>query len=243
LRQYFGNRPPLGAQISLNASIGTQSDAASKKPVTRTIVGVVGDTRTSYVKSAGPQIYLPLAQAPSSVMLLLAKTAPHVRVAKTIASAVTAVDPLLAAPQVYPLDDYLMKGAAQARLSAITLLALGFVAFVLSVAGIYAVVSYGVAQRTHELGVRIALGALAADIVRDVLIPALRIAGIGVLAGVALAAFGARAIADQLYGITPFDPPTFAVVIVVIVLASIAAALIPARRATRVDPIVALRYE
>jgi len=240
---YFPNRAVLGAQISLNFALGTAREVASKKPVVRTIVGIVSDTRDSYGRPAAPKMYLPFLQAPFPGLLLLAKVAPHAHVANAIASAVTAADPALAAPKIQPLDNFLAEDAAQARLSALTLLALAFVAFVLAIAGIYAVVSYGVAQRTHELGIRIAVGARAAHVLRDVLGRALRIATIGILAGIVLAAFAAHAIGDQLYGIGAFDPLTFVAVVAAIALAAAAAALVPALRATRVNPIVALRYE
>jgi len=242
-KMYFPNRPVLGAQISLNFALGSKREVASKKPVVRTIVGIVGDTRDSYARSVAPKMYLPFPQAPFPGLLLLAKATPHAHIANAIASAVTAADPLLAAPKIQPLDDFLAEDAAQARVSALTLLALAFVAFVLAIAGIYAVVSYGVAQRTHELGIRIAVGARATHILRDVLGRALRIAAIGILAGIVLAAFAAHAIAKQLYGIGAFDPLTFSVVVAAITLAAVGAALVPTWRAIRVDPIVALRYE
>jgi len=242
-KMYFRERPALGAQISLKFPLGTAREVASKRPVVRTIIGVVGDTRDSYGRAGVPKMYLPFAQVPLSGLLLVARIAPHAHVANAIAGAVTAADSLLAAPKIQRLDDFLAADAAQARLSALTLLALAFVAFMLAIAGIYAVVSYGVARRTHEFGIRIAVGARAMDVLRDVLGGTLRTAAVGILVGIVLAAFAANAIADQLYGIGPFDPLTFALVVAAVTLASVAAALIPAWRAIRVDPMVALRYE
>lgn len=168
---------------------------------------------------------------------------PQADISKAIAHEVTDADPLLPLPRVYPLTKDLAADSATARLNAVTLAVLAFIAFALAIGGIYAVVSYGVTQRTHELGVRMALGARAAQIVPDVLARAMGIATLGVLAGIVGAAIGARAIAGQFYGVGPFDPLAFGVVILTIALASAAAAVVPARRATRVDPIVALRYE
>ncbi len=128
-------------------------------------------------------------------------------------------------------------------MSAITLLSLAFIGFVLAIAGIYAVTSYGVALRAHELGIRVALGAPAPEILRDVLVRVLRTAAIGILAGVVLAAFAAQALATQLYRTAALDPLTFGAVVGVIVIATSAAALLPAQRATRVDPMVSLRQE
>ncbi len=240
---YFGDRAVLGAHVWLKFPIGTSADLASKTPVLRSIVGVVDDVRNSYGKAVGPKMYLPLQQAPFSGMLLVAKTTPHAPVAEAIAGSVTAADPLLAAPELRLLDSFLDQDTARARLSTLALLALALVASVLSIAGVYAIVSYGVAQRTHELGVRMALGARASHILNDVLGQSMRVVAIGVLAGIVLAAICARAIAAQLYQITPIDPLTFGVVIIVVSLASATAALVPAMRAMRLDPIVALRYE
>lgn len=118
-----------------------------------------------------------------------------------------------------------------------------FVALALSLAGIYAVVSFGVVARTQEFGIRVALGAAPAQIVRGVVGRAMRVAGIGVALGIALAAATTRGLASQLYGVAPLDLPTFATVTAAIALATLGAAFIPAGRATRVDPAVALRYE
>ncbi len=242
-RRYFPSQTAIGEHVSLNFAIGTARDVASKKPVVRTIVGVVADVRAAYGTPATPKMYLPLAQAPLPGALLVVKTQPRTVLVSTIASAVTAADPLAAAPRIAPLDTYLAADEAEARLAALALLALAFVAFVLAIAGVYAVVSYGVARRTHEFGIRIALGARTKQILGDVLVRTLRTAAIGIVAGIALAAFAAKAIADQLYGIRPFDPLTFGAVIAAVALAAAAAAVVPALRATRVDPIVALRHE
>lgn len=235
-RKYFSSGKVIGAHIDLR-------EFATDRPEVKTIVGVVGDTRDSYRKPASPELYVPLSQVPFHAVQMLIAAAPHGTSTKAIGTAVTAVDPLIPAPPVHPLAADLAADAATERLNAMTLAALALIAFTLAIGGIYAVVSYAVTQRTHELGVRMALGARAAQIVRGVVSRAMRIAGIGILIGIVIAAFAARAMAAQLYGITPFDPLTFAVVIAAIVLASTLAALVPARRATRVDPIVALRYE
>ncbi len=236
VRRYFPTQNVVGSHVDLR-------EFATDKPDVKTIVGVVGDTRDSYGKPASPELYVPLRQVPSLAVQMLLAAAPHTMNSKAISAAVTGVDPLIPAPSLHPLAADLSADAATERLNATTLATLALIAFALAIGGIYAVVSYAVTQRTHELGVRMALGARAAQIVRDVVGRAMRIASIGILIGIVLAAFAARAIAAQLYGITPFDPLTFAVVIVTVVVASTIAALVPARRATQVDPLVALRYE
>lgn len=230
-QRYFGNKSALGRQIT----------GLSAKP--GTIVGIVANARNTYAAPAPPTIYGPLQQGAVPSAELLAKTIGHANVSRALASAIPAAQPLLPAPPVRPLGSYLSDDAQRVRLSAITLLSLAFIGFMLAIAGIYAVTSYGVALRTHELGVRVALGAPAPRILRDVLARVLRTAAIGILAGVVLAAFAAHALATQLYRTPPLDPLTFGAVVAVIVIAAAAAALLPAERATRVDPIVALRQE
>ncbi len=175
--------------------------------------------------------------------IVLVRADPGVHVAEAVAAAVPATNALLPAPQMRDLTSYMSDDAARARLGATTLGALGLLGLLLAIAGIYAVVSYGVSQRTHELGVRMALGARARHIVQRVVAGTLALTIIGVLCGIVVGAFAVRLVADQLYGVRPYDPLTFGIVMIMITLASIAAALIPARRATRVDPIIALRYE
>lgn len=230
-QRYFGNQSALGRQIT----------GISAKP--GTIVGIVGNARNAYAAPAPPTIYAPLQQDPVPSAELLVKTIGHANVSRALASAIPAAQPLLPAPPVRPLGSYLSDDAQRVRLSAITLLSLAFIGFMLAIAGIYAVTSYGVALRTHELGIRVALGAPAPRILRDVLARVLRTAAIGILAGVVLAAFAAHALATQLYRTPPLDPLTFGAVVAVIVIAAASAALLPAQRATRVDPIVALRHE
>ncbi len=230
-RRYFGNEAALGRQIT---GLGI-------KPAT--IVGIVANARNTYAAPDPPTIYGPLQQGVPPAAYLLAKTIGNANVSRALASAIPAAEPLLPAPPVRSLESYLSDDAERVRLSAITLLSLAFIGLVLAIAGIYAVTSYGVALRTHELGIRVALGAPAPQILRDVLARVLRTAAIGILAGVVLAAFAAQALATQLYHTPPLDPLTFGVVVAVIVIAAAAAALLPGERATRVDPIVALRQE
>jgi predicted permease len=230
-QRYFGNESALRQQLT----------GLGAKPAT--IVGIVANARNTYAAPAPSTIYGPLQQGVPPAAELLAKTNGHADVSRALASAIPAAQPLLPAPPVRPLESYLSDDAQRVRLSAITLLSLAFIGFMLAIAGIYAVTSYGVALRTHELGIRVALGAPAPRILRDVLARVLRTAAIGILAGVVLAAFAARALATQLYRTPALDPLTFGAVVAVIVIAAAAAALLPAERATRVDPIVALRQE
>ncbi len=235
-KRYFPGGSPLGARITWG---GTPPPGSTQYD--RTIVGVAGDVRDSYAKPQLPLIYLPDAQEPYSSETLYVRADSSAALAA--AAAVAGVDPSLPKPPVTLFATYLERDSARARVSALTLGALAIIALGLSIAGIFAVVSYGVAQRTHEFGIRMALGARAANIVRGVVGGAMRTALVGVLLGLVLAGAGTRFLADQLYDTAPLDPLTFGAVTLLIGFTTLAASFVPARRATQVDPVVALRYE
>jgi putative ABC transport system permease protein len=235
-RRYFPDASPVGMRIHWGGSPPGQPSP------TRTIVGVAADVRESYAQPQQPMIYLPDAQVPEGNSLLLVRASVPSAVTAALA-ALAATDRELPLPVAQPLAAALQQDAAPARLSAIALGALAIVALLLSAAGVFAVVSYSVAQRTHEFGIRMALGARGAAVVRGVVLGAMRSAAIGVVFGLILAGFATRYLGDQLYDTAPLDPLTFGGVTLVIGVASTIAALLPARRATRVDPAVALRYE
>jgi ABC-type antimicrobial peptide transport system permease subunit len=211
-----------------------------------TIVGVVADTRSSFAKAYEPNYYVPASQHGDLLgdrgTSLIVRTRTGIHADAAIASAVVASDPLLALPDMRTLQGYADGELARVRLSAVLLGALGLVALFLAVAGVYAVVSFGVAQRTQEFGIRMALGSRGAAIVGNVVRRAARLAIAGILAGVVLAGFAAGFVRGQLFGIGALDPITYAIVVVVVASAALLAALFPALRATRVDPIVALRH-
>jgi putative ABC transport system permease protein len=236
-KRFFPGRSPLGAQIVPGASLDFE-----KQPPARTIVGVVADIRGSFTKPTEPTIYLPARQFPFSYMYIVVAMRPGAD-ASTVAAALGRFDPLLPPPDVATYESLLARNVATQKLSVAALSSLAFVALALSIAGIFAVVSYGVTQRTHEFGIRMALGADARQIVRTVLAGAMRLAFFGIVLGLFVAGAGTRLLADELYDTQPLDPLTFGSVTALVVLAALVAALIPARRATQVDPIVALRYE
>jgi ABC-type antimicrobial peptide transport system permease subunit len=149
----------------------------------------------------------------------------------------------MAAPSLQSYDDLFSGATAHTRSSGSLLGALAIIAMLLALSGIFGVVSYGVTQRYREFGVRMALGATARNIVFDVLGRSLAVAALGIAIGLVIAAVGGRAIASQLYQLSPFDPMTFVLVIVLLLISVLAAAVLPAIRATRVDAAVALRCE
>jgi putative ABC transport system permease protein len=235
--EFYGKVSPIGKRLKPGIRAGEGS------PPFRTIVGVAADARNTYAAPPQPEIYLPNSQiALLSFGTLLVRAQPGID-HHAIAAAIPALDPEIAAADVRPLTDNLATDAAHTRVSAIALGTLAAIALFLASAGIYAVVSYGVAQRTHEFGIRKALGARDSHVLSDVLARAARLAALGILSGLILAAFAARLVAAQLYGVGLVDPLTYTAVVVILFAATLAAALIPALRAMRVDPIVALRYE
>ena len=209
------------------------------------VVGVVGDVKhTSLADDVRPALYTPMAQAPwSRGTLVLRASGDPTALAGAVRRAVAAVDPSLAVGEVQPMRGIVDRSVARPRFTALLLVAFGGCAVILALVGIYGVVANTVAQRRGEFGIRVALGARPADVVRDVLGGALRRAGIGIALGLAGAAALTRLMADELYDTSPLDPPTLAVVSLLIALVAAAASWIPARRATRVSPMQVLRTE
>ena len=233
-RKFYPNITAVGKRLTPQLSF-------SGKPQRRTIAGVIGDLRTTFGKPAEPIIYLPEPQYAFTSSSLVVRTDGDV--SEAIARTILATDPILARPESVTLSSLLARDVAQQRLTVASLCALGFIALALSLAGVFAVMSYGVTQRTHEFGVRMALGADARRIVRTVLGGAIRLSVAGVVFGLLLAGAGTRLLADQLYDTEPLDPAVFGSVAALVIVSALVAAIVPARRATRVDPIVALRYE
>jgi putative ABC transport system permease protein len=163
--------------------------------------------------------------------------------AATVREALSRVDPTLPVGRVLPLEDVLATSLAARRFPLQLLAVFAALALLLSAVGIYGVTSYAVAQRTREIGVRMAIGASAAKVVGMVLASALRTVGIGLLLGTLGALAGARLIASQLYGVSARDPLTFAAIAALLALVALAASGIPALRAARIEPMTALRAE
>jgi putative ABC transport system permease protein len=236
VQTYLRGIPPLGTRIRFSGGPpGSEPD--------RTIVGVVGNVRESYAVRTVPTIYEPVVQAPPFIASLVVKHAPGLDVSDAVADVFRELDPRLVRPRITPLATLMAASAARSRLTMQTLLALAFVAFVLALAGVYAVVGYGVAQRTREFGIRMALGAQPAGIVRGVIVRAMGTTLLGIVIGVGLAAVAVPTLAITLYDVAPLDPATFGGVVALVVVAALLAAFIPARRVTSLDPVVALRYD
>ncbi|HEV1283782.1 MAG TPA: ABC transporter permease [Bryobacteraceae bacterium] len=233
VRRFFPNEDPLGHRISFGGT------------TPRTIVGVVADVHESSVTNAPfPQVYVPHPQWPFQRMALVVRASlDPLSLVSAVRAELRAMDPSRPLYDVHTEDELAAASIAPRRF-ALTLVGLfaGLALLVASI-GIYGVISYTVTESTKEFGIRMALGALKSDVLRMVLGRGLRLVMIGIAVG-AIAALGAtRVMGSFLFNVSATDPVTFVAVACLLIIVAIAACLIPARRATRVDPMVALRYE
>ena len=211
----------------------------------RTIVGVVGNIRQeSLTEAVAAELYLPSTQMPLNSMTLFVRTASDpLSLVSTVRNAVLSIDGNQPIYGVKTLAQRVSDATAASRSLTVLFTAFALLALVLGSVGIYGIVSYAVTQRTHEIGVRMALGAEARDILRLILQHGVVLVLTGVAIGVAGALALTRFLAILLFGVTPTDTLTFIVVSLVFFLIAMFASLLPARRATKVDPLIALRYE
>jgi putative ABC transport system permease protein len=240
-RQHFGDIDPIGQRFA----IGTEADRET--PFIE-IVGVVGDVMQSFEAGARAEYYLPYAQYPDPVLAglyrnvsLVARSAGEpLALATAVREAVLEID--REQPLVNPrtMDQAIGSTVAQPRLQTTLLTIFAIVAVALAIIGVYGVMAYTVSQRTQEIGVRLALGASRGDVVRMVVGHGVKLAVLGIAIGIAGAVGATRAMQTLLFRIDGLDVPTFAAAALVIALAAILASYIPARRAARVAPIVAL---
>jgi predicted permease len=234
-REHFPDRSPVGQRLRMEW--GELLDAE--------IVGVVADARLVAL-DAEPRatLYWPLAQLPNSFMTLLVRSRqPPGLLVTAVREQVAALDPSLPVANVEPLAGVVAASLRQPRFTLQLLLAFAATAAALAGLGLYGVVAYGARQRTAEMGVRLALGARSADVLRLVLGDGLRLTLLGVGLGLVLALGATRLLASQLYEVSPSDPLSYAAVALLLVAVSLVAGWLPARRAARVDPVRALRVE
>jgi putative ABC transport system permease protein len=231
-RRFFGERDPVGAQLRLYG-------------MPRTIVGVVANERTRGGGAAAPlATYLPLAQAPSvdGAGVLLVKTSGHpAAAAAPVRDVIHERDPALAVFGLELLDRTVSRSVADRRFAMLLVGLFASLALVLAAIGVHGVLSYDVARRVREIGIRMALGAERGLVVRLIVGRALALAAIGVAVGGAGAFALTRTLSTLLFGVTPYDPATLATAAGLLTLVALAAAAIPAWRAARVDPAAALR--
>jgi putative ABC transport system permease protein len=235
-KRFWGSENPIGERLTLTFF-------AEKS---REVVGVVGDIKQDGLNIVDPiaTLYLPRAQYPSSEMTLVARTASRSETLNAaIANVVHEIDKEQPVLDIVSMDDILADSLSHQRFNMLLLATFSGLALLLAAIGIYSVLAYSVRRRVREIGVRMALGAQRRDILGLILGQGAKLALIGAGIGIAGALALTRLMSSQLFGVTATDPITFISVSALIVLVALLACYIPARRATKVDPIVALRYE
>ena len=233
--KYWGDKSPLDSRIRLFGPEG---------PWFR-VVGVVGDVRqVSPDQPPKPEIYLSNLQKPGQEMAFIVRTeGPPDGVATAVTRAIREADPEQPVFGIMPMTKLLANASAERRFSMFLLLLFAGLALLLSSVGIYGVMAYTTTQRRHEIGIRMALGARSADVLGLVLQQGMRLVAVGVILGLIGAWMLSRVVASQLYGVSARDPLTYAAVALVLAGVALLATYLPARRATRVDPMLALRSE
>ncbi len=243
-RNIWGDEDPIGQHIWFGKPMGP----ASMEPAPRRVVGIVSDVIETALEQTetSSTMYIPYAQthgpADEATFAIRTSQDPH-----TLTPAVREIlrslapDLPLRAPKT--MDELVSESVVGHRFPTILISLFGGIALLIAAVGVYGVISYSVAQRTHEIGIRVALGASRGKILRMVLTRGLRLAAIGAIVGLIASHWLTALLRDQLYGITPSDPATLVGATIVLLLVALVACWIPARRATRVDPLVALRYE
>src|SRR6185437_4877476 len=245
-KKYWPGQNPVGQQIRLHLQM---SKAAPYRPAVSTdwttIVGVVSDLQErEFVEHQLPIVYFPAAQVPSRIMRFVLRTAvPPNSLAASARRAVFSVDKNQPRTEMKSLHELRSETVSREELNAKLLTFFALLALTLAAIGIYGVISYGVEQRTHEIGIRMALGACPGDVVRLIVRQGFRLILIGILLGLVGAYALTNVLAGFLFGVKSIDLPSILIGIAVLVIFALLACYVPARRATRIDPLNSLRYE
>jgi putative ABC transport system permease protein len=243
VQTFWPNEDPIGKRVHRGGG------GAGPNNPWMTVVGVVRHVRLRTLEAPSRmELYWPQVQNPYSSMSLTVRTSVEpMSVANAVQKQVIAVDPDQPVYRIRTMQDYLASSVERRRLSMLLLAIFAGAALALAAVGIYGITSYSVAQRSQEMGVRLALGASRGGILRLVLRQSLSLAAVGVVAGLIgafiLTTLMSTMLTSMLFNTTAIDPLTFAIVAATLIAVTILASYIPARRATRVDPMVALRYE
>jgi putative ABC transport system permease protein len=236
-KQFWPDQDPVGKRFSTKGASGPFIE----------VVGVVQDGKyKGVVEDPQPHFYLPVSQSYMALRTFHVRTSiPPENLSMQVQSRIRELAPNLPVSEFQTMDQALqgINGFLFYRLGAQLTGTMGLLGLVLAVVGVYSVASYAAVQRTHEIGIRMAIGATPRDILKMVLRQGIALVGIGLLAGLAAAFAGTRLLADLFYGVTPSDPLTYAAVATLLLVVALLACWIPARRATRVSPLIALRFE
>jgi putative ABC transport system permease protein len=238
--KYFPGQNVIGKPIKP----GLSADNSGEK--VRQIIGVVGNVKHFSLRNEdSPEMYVPQSQIPVHTMSLVVRTnvADPNAVAASIRKELADIDSTIPLRSVRVFDDYISRSLARPRFNALLLLIFASSALVLTAIGIYGVMAYSVAQRTNEIGIRMALGAAQSSIFKLVIGQAMILVAISIVIGLVGTFAAARLLNSLLFGVSAWDPLTFSAIVILISLVAFLAAWLPARRASRVDPIIALRAE
>jgi putative ABC transport system permease protein len=235
-RKFFPNEEPLGQRLIISMK---------NENVPTEIIGIVADVKhTQLDKPADPMSYWPIAELPYNAMTFVLRTRGEPQnVAAAARQVIQNLDPQQPVADVRTLESILGNSLARQRFNTLLLAIFAAVALVLSAIGIYGVLAYAVTQRTHEIGIRAALGASGADILRLILRQGMRLALLGVAVGLVAALALTRLVKSLLFELSATDPLTFGAITLLLLAVAGLACWLPARRAAKVDPLVALRYE
>jgi putative ABC transport system permease protein len=237
-KKFWPEEDPVGKQVGLGST---------KFPL-MTIVGIAADVKhLSLRESPGPEMYVPYTQKPYPSMLImhvvLRSAADAESLTGSVREAVAKLDPDLPIAKVTTLKTIMDNSLAQPRFSMLLMASFGGIALLLACIGMYGIISYSVAQRTREIGIRLAVGAQPRQVLTMILGHGARLAGLGIVIGLLAALSATHVMESFLYGVQSTDPITFVGMTLLFIVVALLACYLPARRATRVDPLIALRYE
>jgi putative ABC transport system permease protein len=249
---YLSGEDPIGRQVKL---VELESDADSLREPSFEIVGVVDDVSNQGVPGYGrgglqapiePQVWIPFTVTGSGERSLIVRSVQTpMSLMEEVQQAVWATDPGVALMYPDALEQMISRRwYAGPRFALLLMIIFGCVGLILVTVGVYSVLAYTTAQKTHEIGIRMALGAERANVLRSVIVAGLRLVLVGVAVGLVVSLLLGRAVESELWpGVKPYDPATLAGTVLLLLATAVLACWIPARRAARVDPMVALRYE
>jgi ABC-type antimicrobial peptide transport system permease subunit len=240
---FFPGENPIGQHVMIGVYKGQGPDSIASE-----VVGIVPDLKDASLeaKRVRHTVWVPAAQATimgASMPAFVVRSNDATAAANALRAAIAEADSRMGVPSVAAMSDVVARSVAPRRFTMILMATFAVIALALTCVGIYGVTSYAVSQRTQEIGVRIALGARPANVVRLIVRQGARPAILGLLIGLGLAAWASRAIASMLFGIGPRDPASLGAVALLLALVALVASYLPARRASRVDPVTALRSD